>query len=75
MKTFQMLAADDTETGINLASTEGQRALEEILDGVDLLVLDNLSTLTRQAVRAQVTRGCRCRIGSCGFGAKVLPCC
>ena len=44
--TFQMLAADDTEHGINLASSEGQRALEENLDGVDLLVLDNLSTLT-----------------------------
>ena len=44
--TFQMLAADDTENGINLASSEGQRALEENLGGVDLLVLDNLSTLT-----------------------------
>ena len=44
--TFQMLAADNMETGINLASTENQIALEQILDGVDLLVLDNLSTLT-----------------------------
>jgi putative DNA primase/helicase len=43
---MKILAADDTEHGINLASTEGQRALEENLDGVDLLVLDNLSTLT-----------------------------
>jgi putative DNA primase/helicase len=31
--------------GINLASVEGQQALEQHVDGVDLLVLDNLSTL------------------------------
>jgi len=43
---LKILAADDTEHGINLASIEGQRALEQNLDNVDLLVLDNLSTLS-----------------------------
>src|SRR5215203_2519319 len=42
---FRVLAADQTECGINLGSTEGQQALEPLLVGVDLLVLDNLSTL------------------------------
>jgi putative DNA primase/helicase len=42
---FQVLAADQTETGINLASNEGQLALERHLYGVDLLILDNLSML------------------------------
>jgi putative DNA primase/helicase len=42
---FQILAADQTETGIDLASHEGQIALERHLYGIDLLILDNLSTL------------------------------
>jgi hypothetical protein len=42
---FQVLAADQTETGINLASSEGQLALERHLEGIDLVILDNLSTL------------------------------
>ena len=42
---FRILAADNTEAGINLSSEEGQQALEAHLDGVDLLILDNLSTL------------------------------
>jgi AAA domain len=42
---FQILAADQTETGINLASSEGQLALERHLEGIDLVILDNLSTL------------------------------
>jgi putative DNA primase/helicase len=40
-----VLAADHSELGINLGSPEGQRELERHLDGVDLLILDNLSTL------------------------------
>jgi putative DNA primase/helicase len=40
-----VLAADHTERGINLSSSEGQQELERHLDGVDLLILDNLSTL------------------------------
>lgn len=40
-----MLAADHSELGINLGSPEGQRELERHLDGADLLILDNLSTL------------------------------
>jgi hypothetical protein len=37
--------ADNSEVGINLGSIEGQQALEPHLDGVDVLILDNLSTL------------------------------
>jgi putative DNA primase/helicase len=42
---LRILAADNSEAGINLGSIEGQQALEPHLDGVDLLILDNLSTL------------------------------
>jgi putative DNA primase/helicase len=42
---FRLLAADQTERGINLSSEEGQQELERHLDGIDLLILDNLSTL------------------------------
>ena len=42
---FRVLAADHSELGINLGSAEGQQELERHLDGVDLLILDNLSTL------------------------------
>lgn len=42
---FRILAADQTESGIKLGEADGQRALEALLDGVDLLILDNLSTL------------------------------
>jgi putative DNA primase/helicase len=42
---FRILAADQTESGINLGSDEGQRSLEPLLHDVDLLILDNLSTL------------------------------
>jgi putative DNA primase/helicase len=42
---FRILAADQIESGINLCSEEGQRALEPLLQDVDLLILDNLSTL------------------------------
>ena len=39
-------AADASETGIDIGSSEGQSALEPHLKDVDLLILDNLSTLT-----------------------------
>jgi putative DNA primase/helicase len=42
---FQILAADQVEGGINLSAEEGQRLLESLLGDVDLLILDNLSTL------------------------------
>jgi AAA domain len=42
---FRILAADHVECGINLGSEQGQRALDPLLDDVDLLILDNLSTL------------------------------
>ena len=42
---FRVLAADNTENGIALGTDDGQRAIEPLLAGVDLLILDNLSTL------------------------------
>ena len=42
---FRILAADNTENGLSLGSEEGQKALEPLLRDVDLLILDNLSTL------------------------------
>ena len=42
---LRVLAADNSEAEINLGSPEGQQALEPHLDGVDLFILDNLSTL------------------------------
>jgi hypothetical protein len=39
------LAADHTEGGINLATQEGQAGIERLLTGIDLVILDNLSTL------------------------------
>jgi putative DNA primase/helicase len=42
---FRILAADQIESGINLCDEEGQRSLEPLLHNVDLLILDNLSTL------------------------------
>ena len=42
---FRVLAADQTENGISLGTEDGQHAIEPLLTGVDLLILDNLSTL------------------------------
>jgi putative DNA primase/helicase len=42
---FRILAADHTENGISLGSEDGQNAIEPLLRDVDLLILDNLSTL------------------------------
>jgi len=42
---FRILAADNTEQGISLGSEDGQDAMEPLLHDVDLLILDNLSTL------------------------------
>jgi putative DNA primase/helicase len=42
---FRMLAADHVELGINISTEDGQRSLEPLLHDVDLLILDNLSTL------------------------------
>src|SRR6516164_3920901 len=49
---FRILAADQVEGGINLSTEEGQRLLDPLLDDVDLLILDNLSTLTSQSESA-----------------------
>jgi putative DNA primase/helicase len=42
---FRILAADNVEGGINLSTEEGQQAIEPLLTNIDLLILDNLSTL------------------------------
>ena len=42
---FRILAADQTNNGISLGSEAGQKAIEPLLGDVDLLILDNLSTL------------------------------
>jgi putative DNA primase/helicase len=42
---FRILAADQIDSGINLSSREGQQSLDPLLKGIDLLILDNLSTL------------------------------
>ena len=42
---FQVLAADHTDSGINLGTDEGQNSLDPLLSGLDLIILDNLSTL------------------------------
>ena len=45
---FRILAADTLERGLpDLASEEGQRALQPVIADADLIVLDNLSTLCR----------------------------
>ncbi len=42
---FRVLAADNTENGLSIGSEEGQRAIDRLLSGVDLVIFDNLSTL------------------------------
>jgi putative DNA primase/helicase len=42
---FRLLAADQVDSGINLSTEEGQHSLKPLLENVDLLILDNLSTL------------------------------
>jgi putative DNA primase/helicase len=42
---FRILAADQTENGISLGTEDGQQAIDPLLSDVDLLILDNLSTL------------------------------
>jgi putative DNA primase/helicase len=42
---FRLLAADQIDGGINLSGADGQRSLEPLLEDIDLLILDNLSTL------------------------------
>jgi putative DNA primase/helicase len=42
---LRILAADNTENGISLGTENGQKAIEPLLSDIDLLILDNLSTL------------------------------
>ena len=71
---FRILAADHTDGGINVGSDEGQLALEPLLVGVDLVILDNLSnSYARRAAKAPVMLGCRCKIGCSDFAGGGLP--
>jgi putative DNA primase/helicase len=42
---FRVLAADNTENGLSIGTEEGQRAIDPLVSGVDLVIFDNLSTL------------------------------
>jgi putative DNA primase/helicase len=42
---FRIVAADSTENGLSIGSEKGQRAIDPLLSGVDLVIFDNLSTL------------------------------
>ena len=39
---FRILVADNVEDGINLSTEHGQEAIEPLLSGIDLLILDNI---------------------------------
>ena len=72
---FRILAADQIERGINLGTEESQQSLDALCGGLDLLILDNLSTLCTVAVKRLVMPGSRCRIGCCHFGGGVFRSC
>jgi putative DNA primase/helicase len=42
---FRVLAADNTENGLSTGSEDGQQAIDQLLNDVDLVIFDNLSTL------------------------------
>jgi len=42
---FRILSADQVDGGINLSTEQRQQALEPLIADIDLLILDNLSTL------------------------------
>jgi len=45
---FRMLSADVTERGLpDLATPEGQREFDDVIDDVEVAILDNISTLCR----------------------------
>jgi hypothetical protein len=72
---FRILAADNVEGGINLSTEHGQEAIEPLLSGIDLLILDNLSTLLPIGVRAPVMHGCRFRRGCSNYVVRESLCC
>jgi putative DNA primase/helicase len=61
---FRVLAANNTENGLSVGTEIGQRALNPLLSDVDLVIFDNLSTLsTNGSESASDALGRRCRIG------------
>ena len=64
---LQVLAGDLMDDGIgNLADPAVQRKLERCLDGVELVILDNLASLVAGAHENDPTPGCRSSGGCCG---------
>ena len=72
---FRILAADNVEGGINLSTEEGQQAIEPLLADIDLLILDNLSTLLPSRSEAPVMHGCRFRRGCSSCGGREFRSC
>jgi putative DNA primase/helicase len=42
---FRLLAADSIDNGLSIGTEDGQRAIDPLLSGVDLVIFDNLYTL------------------------------
>lgn len=60
---FQVVSADLDEYGIpDLASMEGQEAMEVAVGDADVIIFDNVSTLFR-AKRTRAKAGHRCKTG------------
>jgi RecA-family ATPase len=73
---LRVLAGDIIEDGIgNLANPAVQRKLERCLDGVELVILDNLASLVAGAhTRTTPTPGCRSNDGCCGCAGAASRC-
>ena len=64
---LKVLAGDLLEDGIgNLARPEVQRKLERCLDGVELLILDDLASLITGSAKTMPRAGRPCSSGCCG---------
>ena len=72
---FRVLAADNTENGIALGTDDGQRAIEPLLAGVDLLILDYLSTLCTTGSESESDAWVPMQNWLLDFAARELPSC
>jgi hypothetical protein len=66
---FRLLAADHMDVP-DLATQAGQRMLDPLLDGVDLLIIETYRLSVGQAATTVQPRGRRCRNGFCGYGSE-----
>jgi putative DNA primase/helicase len=73
----RLIAADHQQDGIpDLSTREGHRGHRAVhADGVDLVILDNLSTLCRPARKTSRRVGARCRNGCSTSAARACRCC